>query len=289
MTAKTRVVLMTGATDGIGKETAFQLARKGYRVLIHGRNPKRVNKTVLEIQNRTYREHAKGYIADFSSLHAVEEMATEIISTEPNLDVLINNAGIIMRSFQLSADGYEMTFAVNHLAHFYLTGRLMFLLNGSQQGRIINLTSGIHSRSIDLNGILLPEKFESVNAYSWSKLCNVLFTYKLSENNTGIKLTVNCLHPGVINTKMLTETWGFIGSPVSEGVKNELYLAISPEVENITGKHFEDCRTVRSSPISYNTDVQNQLWELSIKLIEEAGMQNPFPDWFHSSGKPEKY
>lgn len=196
-------VLIMGSTDGIGKGTAIKLAEDGWKILIHGRSMERVDKTVWEIRNRLGNVDVVGYHGDFSSLREVEKMAEKIMSTEGSLNALLNNAGTLMKSFKLSEDGFEMSFAVNHLAHFYLSGRLLPLLLKTVNSRIINISSGIHSGKIDLNKFMLAENFEPVNTYSASKLCNILFSYKLAAILKGMPITVNCMHPGVINNKIL--------------------------------------------------------------------------------------
>jgi NAD(P)-dependent dehydrogenase (short-subunit alcohol dehydrogenase family) len=268
-----KTILITGSTDGIGRETAFQLATKGYRVLIHGRNPEKVGRVVYDIKKQKSIDNVEAYVADFSSLKEVEKMADTLLANEGKLDVMLNNAGVIMKTFQLSVDGYEMTFAINHLAHFYLTGRLMPLLKSAGEAKIINLSSMVHSRSIDINTMLDRAYFDSINAYSNSKLCNILFTFKLSEVISDKSITVNCMHPGVINTKMLTETWGPVGSPVEEGAEREIFLVESSLTETISGKYFQDNRITEPAKISDNRNLQESLWDLSLLLLEKAGVE----------------
>ena len=182
----------------------------------------------------------------------------------------------MIKSFKLSEDGFEMSFAVNHLAHFYLSGRLLPLLLKTVNARIINVSSGIHSGKIDLNKFMLAENFEPVNTYSASKLCNILFSYKLAAILKGMPITVNCMHPGVINTKMLKETWGAIGSDLVEGVEREIYLVNSKELEGVSGKYIDNFKAVQSTRGSYDTNLQTDLWELSRALISNSGLQNPY-------------
>ncbi len=265
-------VLITGATDGIGRITAFQLAAKGYRILIHGRDPGKVDRVVNEIKKQKSTGSVAGYVADFSSLKELEVMSDVILRNEGKLDVLLNNAGVIMKSYQRTNDGIETTFAVNHLAHFYLTGRLIPMLRKGGRTKIINLSSMVHSRSIDLDKLFDRAHFESVNTYSHSKLCNILFTKWLSKLLSGTEITVNCMHPGVINTKMLRETWGPIGSPVEEGAKREVFLIESPLSERFSGKYFQDDRITEPAKISSDKNVQKALWNLSISLLNSAGL-----------------
>ncbi len=272
-----KTILITGSTDGIGKETASQLAERGYRVLIHGRNPEKVEHTVSEVKKQSGNNNISGYVAGLSSLLEVKEMSLAVLDKENKLDVLLNNAGVIMKSYQLSVEGFEMTFSINHLSHFYLTGLLLPLLLKNEKSKIINLSSMVHSRSIDFDKLLDPHFFESVNAYSLSKLCNVLFTYKLSDILKDSGITVNCMHPGVINTKMLKETWGPIGSPVKEGAEKEMFLVESKITDRLSGKYFQDNRERKSSTVSYDKRAQTALWNLSLSLLEKAGLSAGYP------------
>jgi NAD(P)-dependent dehydrogenase (short-subunit alcohol dehydrogenase family) len=149
----------------------------------------------------------------------------------------------------------------------------MPLLKSAGEAKIINLSSMVHSRSIDINTMLDRAYFDSINAYSNSKLCNILFTFKLSEVISDKSITVNCMHPGVINTKMLTETWGPVGSPVEEGAEREIFLVESSLTETISGKYFQDNRIGEPAKISDNRDMQESLWDLSLLLLEKAGVE----------------
>jgi len=267
-------VLVTGSTDGIGRETVYKLASMGYNVIVHGRSSQRVGNTVSKIRNKYPGVLCNGIVSDFSSLKQVKRMADEIIHRDLVPDILINNAGIIADSFELSDDGFEMTFAVNHLAHFYLTLLLIGYL--PENARVINVSSMIHATSIDLDKLNDRNSFDSVNAYSWSKLCNVLFTYKLHRILQEKKnITVNCLHPGVINTKVLMKSWGSIGSPVREGYRMPVFAATGPELQNVSGAYFRDGKQQRSAQVSYDEDLQDECWNRSIKMIRKAGFDVP--------------
>jgi len=271
-----RTVFITGSTDGIGKEAALMLARKNFRVLIHGKDPDKIDQTISWVKEKTLSTNVVGYQADLSSLNEVEKMITQIRKKEDQLDILLNNAGVIMQEYGQSKQGFEMTFAVNHLAHFYLTGRLLPLMLTREKARIVNLTSKIQSSTIDFRTFLSKSYFESVKAYSDSKLCNVLFTYKLGTLLKKNGITVNCMHPGVINTKMLTKTWGSIGAPVQEGAAREVYLSDSSDIDFITKKYFVKNRMVNSVPYSYKVELQEALWTLSLDLLAKSGFQNPY-------------
>lgn len=271
-----KAILITGSTDGIGKGTALNLADLGWNIFIHGRNIDRVEETVEIIKKTTGNTKIKGIVGDFSSLKEVEKMCEDILVSTDRLDVLLNNAGVLMKSFELSADGYEMTFAVNHLAHFYLTGRLLPILLDSDGARIINVSFGIHSGKIILDSLMLHEKFESVKNYSDSKLCNILFSNKLAKLLEDKNITINSMHPGVINTKMLKETWGPVGSELNEGVKREMFLINSEKLNGVSGKYVDSFRIVSPSDASNEASLQNELWKLSLELLRRSGMRNPF-------------
>ncbi len=263
-------ILITGSTDGIGRETARVLAARGYEITVHGRSQRRVEATLQELRRDHPGTVLHGVTADLSSLRQVKVMADEVLAGPP-VDILLNNAGIVAHRFELSEDGYEMTLAVNHLGHFYLT--LLLLDHLREPARIVNVSSMVHATSIDLERLNDPGYFEPVAAYAHSKLCNVLFTYKLARLLQGKKeITVNCLHPGVINTKVLTETWGAVGAPVQEGSRMTVYVATDPSLENVSGAYFENGSRRPSAAVSYDEELQDLCWEKSMEMIRRAGM-----------------
>ena len=269
---KDKIVLITGSTDGIGKQTALELAQKGATLLIHCRDSKKGKVVVDEIIQHTTNSNIDLFISDFSSLKQVKKLAEDIKAKHTHLDVLINNAGVYMKKRILTEDGYEMTFQVNHLAHFLLTNLLLDLINQGAPARIINVSSMAHSSSIDFNDLQSEKSYSAYGAYALSKLANILFTFKLADDlqNTGV--TVNCLHPGVINTKLLREGFGSMGEDVKVGSKAPVFLASSPKVEEITGKFYVNRfrglipEEGRAAGIAYDKEVQEKLWEISIKL-----------------------
>jgi NAD(P)-dependent dehydrogenase (short-subunit alcohol dehydrogenase family) len=269
---KDKIVLITGSTDGIGKQTALELAQKGATLLIHGRDLHRGKEVVDAVIHQTNNSKVNLFISDFSSLRQVRLLAEEIKANYDRLDVLINNAGVYMRKRILTEDGYEMTFQVNHLAHFFLTNLLLDLIKRSAPSRIINVSSMAHSSSIDFNDLQSEKSYSAYSAYALSKLANILFTFKLAQDlkNTGV--TANCLHPGVINTKLLREGFGSMGGDVKFGSKIPVYIASSPKVEEITGKFFANWikgsvpKVQKAAEIAYNKDVQEKLWDVSKKL-----------------------
>jgi NAD(P)-dependent dehydrogenase (short-subunit alcohol dehydrogenase family) len=260
-----KTILITGSTDGIGKQAAFELAKLGARVILHGRNKSKVKRVLQEFEQKIGNDQLDFFIADLSSLQQIRTMATEIRRKYNRLDVLINNAGVAMNKLEMSDDGYEMTFAVNHLAVFAFTLLLLDLMTQSAPSRIINVSSMAHSSSLNFENLVESRNFDGWEVYCQSKLCNILFTYELAEKLQNQGVTVNCLHPGVINTKLLRVNFGG-GRPVTEGSRKLAYLATAPELETVTGKYFSDNRQTRSAEITYDAETRKKLWNLSEKL-----------------------
>jgi len=263
---KNKTILITGATDGIGKQTALELAEMNAKVIIHGRNPNKGRAVLEEIKEKTGNTKLSLYIADFSSLKQIDKLSEELHKDHKKIDVLINNAGVVENSRVLTEDGFEITFAVNHLAMFKLTFLLLDLLQSITPGRIINVSSMAHANVVDFSNLQGEREYTLYGAYSLSKLCNILYTYELADRLKESGITVNCLHPGVISTKLLHEARGPGGRPITEGSETSVYLAISDTVKNITGKYFDDRKIKESSSISYNIDIRKILWELSEKM-----------------------
>jgi NAD(P)-dependent dehydrogenase (short-subunit alcohol dehydrogenase family) len=263
-----KIVLITGATDGIGKQTAFELAKQGATVLLHGRNPKRLIDAMNDCRKKVLHPKLDFFNADFSSLNAIRKMVVDLEQKYDRLDVLINNAGVFMKSRELSHDGYEMTFAVNHLAHFFLTHLCLPLLKASPSARVITVSSIAHMRAtLDFENLQGEKKFDGYDAYSRSKLANVLFAVELAERMKGSKLTSNALHPGVITTKLLEAGFAMKGASLEEGAETSVYLASSPEVEGVTGKYFVKKRPQPYHPIVDNADLRKRFWEHSCRLV----------------------
>jgi len=264
-----QTILVTGATDGIGKQTAKELATSNYHVIIHGRTDDRVKTTIDEVKNESGNEDVEGYAADFASLKEVSNLADLLNKTYEKLDVLINNAGIFQNKKEETADGYEKTFQVNHLAPFLLTNQLLDLLEKGKKPRIVNVSSMVHATAIDFDNLQGEQSFDGSSAYSLSKLCNILFTYKLAEKLESSKIKVNCLHPGVINTKLLRENYGNIGNSVKKGAENLLYVATYPGIEHVSGKYFVNKMPQSSAQVSYEKTKQDKLWEISQNMVKD--------------------
>jgi NAD(P)-dependent dehydrogenase (short-subunit alcohol dehydrogenase family) len=211
------------------------------------------------------------FVADFSDLAQVKKMGSEISYKYPVLDVLINNAAIYSDERKMSADNLEMTFQINYLSHFLLTRLLLDNIKKAEQGRIINVSSMVHqSARLSLNNLQGEEYYDGYNAYSCSKLENILFTLSLADELEGNKVTVNALHPGVIRTKLLHAAMGgsSLGSSVKEGAATSVYLASAPEVENVTGKYFVNGRQSNPSRNALDKNLQKKIREISEVLTQ---------------------
>ena len=264
-----RMIFITGATDGIGKATAMQLASLGYPIAIHGRNKERLEQTRKEIISKTNSKNVQTFQADFSNLLEVKEMANQINKFFPDLYCLINNAGTFQTKRILNSDGYELTFTINHLAPFLLTLLVLEKLKSSTPSRIINVSSVAHRNGkVDFENIHGEKSFSGYSAYALSKLANILFTYELSRRLEGNGVTVNCLHPGVIETKLLKEGFGVKGGSVEEGCDSSVYLATSMEVSNLTGKYFVKRSVSPSIPESNDPKLWKEFWDYSESLVK---------------------
>jgi len=268
ITMKNKTVLITGSTDGIGKETALQLAQLGATVIVHGRNAERCQAACDDIRQATGNPNVDFVVADLSSQKQVRQLATDVLARTDRLHVLINNAGVILLQRQLTEDGVEMTLAINHLAPFLLTNLLLDRLKASAPARIVNVSSTVHyDAALKLDDLQSERKYNGINAYKQSKLGNVLFTFELAERLKGSGVTVNCLHPGIVATKLLDTGWGWSnGLSSAQGAALSVYLASSPAVETMTGKHFEGTSPGGASPKANDVKLRRQLWDISAQL-----------------------
>ena len=263
---KDTTVLVTGATDGLGRRVARKLAAKGARVLLHGRNPERLEAVLEEVRGQKGGGEAGSYLADLSSLAAVRGLAERILSDEEQLNVLVNNAGIISRRRRVSEDGVELTFAVNYLSHFLLTGLLMPLLRDSVPARIVNVASAGQS-PLDFSNPMLERGYDAMKAYSQSKLAQIMFTSELAKRQRNTGVTVNALHPAsLMDTKMVQDTFGYTMSTVEEGAEAVVRLAVSPEVQGLTSAYFDGTRGARADQQAYDPQARSKLWDLSEQL-----------------------
>lgn len=274
-----KVVLITGATDGLGKAAALALAKQGATVVIVGRDPAKTRATAGEIKEQSGTPSADGLVADLSSMAEVRRLANELRQGYSRLDVLINNAGAIFARRQATVDGYERTFALNHLSQFLLTNLLLDMLEAGAPSRIINVSSQAHEGgAIDFDD-LQGERSYGIGggrAYSRSKLANIMFTYELARRLAGAGVTANALHPGTVATRFGEDNGGMMrlgmrmfhrfAISAEEGADTIIYLASSPEVEGVTGRYWEKRRPIRSSPASYDEGAQKRLWDVSAQM-----------------------
>jgi len=260
-----KTVLITGATDGIGKQTAFELAKRNTVLLMHGKSIHKGKQIRDEIIARTGNTNVFYFNADFTSFREIGEFSKNIHAKFSHIDILINNAGIYENEKIILDNGLEKSFMVNHLAAFSLTLQLLDLLEKSKNARIINVSSMIHANSIDFENLNGEKYYSGDNAYSLAKLCNILFTKEISSKLKNKNITVNALHPGVINTKLLKAGWGKIGGSTEEGAKRIIYLSYSNDVENITDKYFMNDSITKSSDITYDENIRKRLWNMSLK------------------------
>ena len=259
-------VLITGATDGLGRRVAFDLAAAGATVLLHGRSRERLEATLEEAREESGSEKLGSYLADLSSLGEVRALAEQVIAEQDRLDVLINNAGVIVGERRESEDGYELTFAVNYLAHFLLTRLLVPLLRDSAPARVVNVAS-VGQSPIDFDDVMLERGYDPMRAYTQSKLAQVMFTFELAERLRGSGVTVNALHPAsLMDTRMVRETFGRSMSTVEEGAEAAVRLAAAPELEGVTGRYFDGTREGRANPQAYDEEARKRLWTLSEEL-----------------------
>jgi NAD(P)-dependent dehydrogenase (short-subunit alcohol dehydrogenase family) len=270
MTTKTGpVVLVTGATDGIGRETALELARQGAQVLIHGRNAARAQEVVAALDAIRDGAALEPLLVDLTRLADVRAAGQELDRRGVQIDVLLNNAGVYLNERRASADGFELTFAVNHLAPFALTHALLQAKAGRALTRIVNVSSMAHARgSLDLDDLNFERRgFSAYGTYAASKLANVLFTIELSKRLQTRGVTVNALHPGVVSTKLLTEGFGVQGSDsLAKGAATSVHLAISPEVAQISGRYFSDKRPATTARSATDAALAKRFYERSAEL-----------------------
>lgn len=259
-----KTVLITGATDGMGKETALMFAKVGATVLIHGRNPKKLSEALTALRKANPRGQYYSYQADYASLDDVRSMANAIKKEHQRIDILINNAGLYPDKRVITEDGFELTLQVNYLSSFLLTHEMMSLLESSPKARIVNMASIGHK--LVWNNIRNPKSspfFWRWVSYCRSKLLIVAWTIELARQLKSKNITVNCLHPGVIRTKVIRILPLSYGSSVPSGAKTLFDLATNPKHDQVTGKYFERYKIVQPSPMALNKALQKNLWRAS--------------------------
>jgi NAD(P)-dependent dehydrogenase (short-subunit alcohol dehydrogenase family) len=276
-----KVCLVTGATSGIGLATARELARRGARLALVGRNPAKSAQVVQTIRAETGNPDVEFLLADLSSQQRIRELARQFRERYDRLDVLVNNAGGIWFKREVTVDGLEMTLAVNHLAYFLLTDLLLDMLGASTPARIINVSSGAHRKAtLDFDNPQAERRYNGWQQYCRSKLMNLLFTYELARRLEGKALTANALHPGWVATNIVGNNgwrgrlWHLVARGLAirpeEGARTVIYLATAPEVKGISGRYFVREQAVASSPASYDEDAARRLWQISQEWTHQA-------------------
>ena len=262
-----KIILITGSTDGIGYQTAIELAKADHQVIVHGRNKEKAELTMRDIEKQTNNHNLSFIFADLGSFTQIKEMVSDIYSCFNRLDVLINNAGVYRPERTITQDGLEETFAINYVAPFLLTNLLIDLLKKGKSSRIVNVVSRVQSNHFDFKDLQFKRRYAGVKAYAKSKTALVLFTHLLADKLKNTDITVNCLHPGVIRTKLLRSASRSYGSPLSEGAKTLMFAALASELENVSGKYFVNNHSEPSKDITYDKEIQKKLWKKTEEII----------------------
>ena len=275
-----KTVVVTGGTSGIGEVAAKRLAQMGARIVLIARDKSRAAATLRRLRERGPKLAHSVHHADLTRLAEMKRVAAQIASQEPRIDVLINNAGALFGTRQVTEDGLEYTFALNHMAYFVMTEGLRERLTASAPARIVNTASASHYEAmLDFNDLQSEKGFSATKAYGRSKLCNVLLTRELARRLQGTGVTANCLHPGFVATRFGDQSGGLISHFVwfakffaispEKGAQTIVYLASSPDVAGMTGKYFDECRVTTPSLPAHDERAASLLWERSAAL---AGM-----------------
>ncbi|XP_046848278.1 retinol dehydrogenase 13-like [Xenia sp. Carnegie-2017] len=277
-----KTVIVTGANTGIGKETAEDLAKRGARVILACRNLQKANKAMSDIIEKTGNKNIVAKRFDLASLASVREFAKDIIQNEDRLDVLINNAGVAQfPNLTMTEDGFETQMGVNHLGHFLLTNLLLDLLKKSAPSRIVVVSSSAHwvmTKDFNFENMNGEKFYHRADAYGQSKLANILFTRELAKRLQGSGVTANSLHPGAIATELgrhfpryllvlISSIAPYFVKTPKEGAQTNIYLAVSEEVDGVTGLYFADCKEKIPAVTAQDDDVAKKLWAVSAKLV----------------------
>ena len=274
---KNKNVLITGATSGIGEATAIDLAKKGANIFFIARNNLKAQNLSDKIEFISGKR-PKFFIADLASLKNIKESALEFISLDIPLHVLLNNAGLINNNRKETVDGLEEVFSINHLAYFYLTHLLLDKLKEGTPSRIINVSSGAHAfvKGFNFDDVNSLKEYKPFKVYGYSKLANILFTKKLSQVLENENITVNCLHPGVVgtgfgqNNGMFSKILFNLSKPFmrssEKGAETSIYLCSSPDVSDVSGQYFYNCKIAKTTSWANNQEDADRLWDLSKEL-----------------------
>ena len=269
-----KVCVVTGANAGIGRETALGLAKMGATVVMVCRDRERGETAQREIRRQSGNNAVELMTCDLASQNSIRRFVEEFRRQHDRLDVLVNNAGVLLRERSLTEDGIESTFAINHLGYFLVSLLLLDLLKKSAPSRVVNVSSTAHKYGkLDIGAWAAGRDYSAFGAYANSKLANVLFTNELARRLEGSGVTVNCLHPGGVGTNLFRGLPGILQKVIKlvtisaeRGARTSIYLASSPEVERVTGKYFVRRRQQNSSDAARNEEAARQLWKISEEL-----------------------
>ena len=275
---KDKVVVITGATSGVGRAAAVELARQGAVLLLVARHRGRAEDAEREIRKLSGSNTVSTFFADLSSLAEIRHVAGELLDHTERIDVLLNNAGVVQRSLVMTVDGFETTFATNHLAYYLLTRLLLGRLQQSQPARIVNVASEAHRWCpLDFDDLQNERRYRMFATYGKSKLANLMFTYELARRLEKSGVTVNALHPGWVATHLglddgpLSRAVGALSRICARtperGADTAVWLASSPEVKGVTGKYFLDRHEIQSNAASRDREAQRRLWEVSAQMV----------------------
>lgn len=274
-----KICIITGANSGIGFYTALALARKGATIVMVCRNAEKAETAKQEIIDKTQNKNITIFLADFSSLEESKRVGKEVASKYPKIDILINNAGFIAKGYrEVTADGLEKTFAVNHMGYFIFTHFLLDAVKASPQGRIISVSSEAHRfvSNVDLTNLQLTRGYTSLKAYGISKLCNIWFTRELARRIKDTNVTVNCVHPGAVATNFGTDSGPFFETLLKlgkmflltpqQGAETSIFLASNPEVSKVTGEYFSKSQIKKISRDARDDNKAKKLWDMSLEI-----------------------
>jgi retinol dehydrogenase-12 len=272
------ICLITGGTEGVGRATAVELAKRGFTIVLAARDAAKAEGVKREIVRLGAPAEADYIPVDLTSLPQIRALAEDFKQRYPRLDVLINNAGVFLRKRTETEDGFETTYQVNYLSHFLLTNLLLEELEKSEQGRVINLTSSAYAvGKFDPANLQSEKKFSVLGTYSASKLLMLMFTRELASRLAGTRVTANAVHPGIVRTRMMLRAPGglrfisYLSLPFSispeSGARTSVYLASSPEVATVSGQYFTRARRSEASSAFDTVENRARLWDLSVESL----------------------
>lgn len=273
-----RICIVTGATSGIGYETAKALLQRGARVVLVARSREKAATAAAQLTAETGNADVTVVLGDLGARAEIRRVADELLACCPRIDVLVNNAGVVNLQRRVTIDGIEETFAVNHLGYYLLTRLLLDRVIASAPARIVNVASDAHRfGAIDLNDLNSERRYRAMRVYGMSKRCNILFTYELARRLEGTGVTVNCCHPGAVATGLgknngpvatrLTKALSVFFRTPEQGAATSIKLATAPELATVTGQYFANGKSKRSARGTYDTALQRELWDVSARLV----------------------